>query len=37
MTKVFLKSSKIVKMHHKPKKWPKYLQNLKITKNTPET
>ena len=37
MTKVFLKYSKIVEIHPKPKKWLKYLQNLKITKNTLET
>ena len=37
MTKAFLKSSKIVEIHPKPKKWPKYLRNLKITKNTSET
>ena len=32
MIKALLKSSKIVEMHPKPKKWPKYPWNLKITK-----
>ena len=32
MIKALLKSSKIVEMHPKPRKWPKYLWNLKITK-----
>ena len=32
MIKALLKSSKIVEMHPKPRKWPKYPWNLKITK-----